>query len=382
MFIKSAVIILLFLFLFSGNNNNNLRAGGTYMQRVSCDTKSRQAFWYTKKKYDKKEFERAKELIEKYSEGGGFTALMPLNRGKKYCKKEGDSMMNFVNTSFIKKIPKGMKFEGVDMGKVNESAFFMSMGFIVHEETHAFTSQAKYDMFGKHKKTVGKTVYFEIPSGMRSSFYLEGWGTHHVPHIALYDSNEITKILPANKFNVMRYKTYILGTKDGAARQDGMYGLLNEYHAYYHGTTFVNNLYKAGVDKSYANEYTAFAEFSLFILKYLEYAKTKYPRVYKSNMAQKLLMETFVRIHDKYESVFCERASLINKHDDIIANYKNIGKVTYKGHTCSVSLNVYKTTGKTTFYNNAKELQNYLTELQTPAMINMMKEVRKASGVK
>ena len=250
-----------------------------------------------------------------------------------------------------------------------------------HEETHAFTSSAHYDMLGKHTGTSRGTVYFEIPSGNYSSFYLKGWGTHHVKRGPLFDSIKITKLLPAKKYKGLRYDTYIIGSKYSSSRQFGIYGLLNEYHAYFHGNFLALNMEKAGVYKNHSNDYTAYAEFTLFILKYLELAKKEYPRVYEATMNNKLLMETFVRIHDEFEPIFSQRAASLNKRDKTISNYKNIGVVAYKSKSANLKLTMFQTTGTNkVYYNNAKEYAPYLEELQTPKMKKLMKEVRRAAN--
>jgi len=357
-------------------HDDQLSAGGrTYIQKVSCDSKSPQAFWHTKSVYNKEDYKRALELVQKYSDGGGYTLMHSVKLGKKYCKKQGDELMTFL--SLLANFKQSEEMKKV-MAQIPAGSFGLTMGF--HEITHLFTSTAKFDLLGKFKQKRGNLVLFEVPVGHYSSFFLDTWGTHHLEHTAYYDSQKITEILPANKFSGSRYDKYITGDPSSASRQDGIYGLLNEYHAYFHGAYFVNNMHKAGVEKSYANEYTAFAEFTLFILKYLDYAKKNQPNVYKSNMKQKELMETFVRIHDRFEPVFCERAADYNKNDQKVSNYRKLGEVTYKGRSCSVTLDVFETkSGKSS--NFAKEMENYLIELQKPEMVEMMKEARKVAGL-
>ena len=92
-------------------------------------------------------------------------------------------------------------------------------------------------------------------------------------------------------------------------------------------------------------------------------------------------METFVRIHDRFEPLFCKRAEKINKHDKKIYNYKKIGVVTYKSNSCNLTFTKYETTGTDkVYYNNATEFAPYLEELQTPKMKKLMKEVRSAAN--
>jgi len=260
---------------------------------------------------------------------------------------------------------------------LGKERFYQNLSSAVHEETHSFTSSAHYDMVGKHLRSSGKTIEFEIPSGNYSSFYLEGWGTHQVKTKALYDSYEITKILPPKKFSGLRYDTYITGSKYNTSRQYGIYGLLDEYHAYYHGTKISYNMQKAGLYKDLSNEYTSFVEFTLFILKYLEYAEKKYPKIYETTMKDALVLETFIRIYDKFEPIFCELAEQNDKSNLRIYNYKNIGKVSYKGDSCSATLTIYETTGTDKkYYSFSKEMEPYINELNSDNMKKRLKEVR------
>ncbi|MES0491908.1 MAG: hypothetical protein ABUK01_18075 [Leptospirales bacterium] len=332
--------------------------GGTHIQEITCDTRFG---WYTKKSYKKEDFERLKTLVQKYGEGGGYTVMYLINRAKKYCKKESDGLMTWA--------------------EMDEKGFALSSA--VHEETHAFTGSAKYDMLGKHISKRGNTIAFEVPNGGISSFYLDGWGIHHLFRTKYYDSKKMTAILPAKKFKGLRYDTYIVGGEYSVSRQFGIYGLLNEYHAYYHGNKINHGMNEDGVYKDLSNAYTAFPEFTLFILKYMQFAKKRYPAIYKTMMKEKETLETFIRIHDKFEPIFCDLALSKNEFDKSIYNYKNIGETTYKGRSCSVTLKMYETTDtKKTYYTNSKDMENYLIELQTPEMVSMLKEMRQASGVK
>ncbi|MES0489984.1 MAG: hypothetical protein ABUK01_08340 [Leptospirales bacterium] len=110
------------------------------------------------------------------------------------------------------------------------------------------------------------------------------------------------------KFKTIRLYTYILGSQYMASRQFGIFGLLDEYHAYYHGYRVTQSMVKAGIIKDLSNEYVSFAEFTLYILKYLQLAKQKFPAIYKATMKHKEVLETFIRVHDKFEPIFCEGA--------------------------------------------------------------------------
>ena len=325
-----------------------------YIQRVTCDGRYG---WYTNKSYQPEDFEKAKSLIQKYGEGNGFTVMTLIERAKRYCNKEGDHVMTWL----LEK----------------QELFYPGLSTAVHEETHSFTSSAHYDLLGKHVQGSGNTIEFEIPYGNYSSFYLEGWGVHHIKTKALYDSIEITNIMPAKKFSGLRYDTYITGSQYNASRQFGIYGLLDEYHAYYHGVKLSYQMQKAGLYQDHSNEYTSFVEFTLFILKYLEYAEKKHPKIYKATMNDAAALDTFIQIYDKFEPIYCELAKQNDKFNLNISNYKNLGKVTYKGSSCDAALTLYGTTGTgKVFYSFSKEMEPYINELKSNPMKKLLKKVR------
>ncbi|MES0491263.1 MAG: hypothetical protein ABUK01_14815 [Leptospirales bacterium] len=332
-------------------------------RNIICDAKTEITIngVLTQRTHTKKDEQLINKLLKEHAEGEGFTVSTVSNVSTKYCKKDIQPIFVWID------------MEDDDLG----------LSSAVHEETHSFTGTAYYDMLGKFQGKRDNSIWFQVPAGWYSSFYLEEWGTHHLKHGLLFDSIKITKIMPVKKFKTTRLETYILGSQHMASRQFGIYGLLDEYHAYYHGYRVSRSMHEAGIHKEISDEFTSFAEFTLYILKYLQYAKERHPRIYKATMKQKEVLETFIRVHDKFEKIFCKGAEVNDESNKNVFNYEKTGDVTYNGHSCNVTMSIYETVGEYKgFYSFSKSIESYIHELETPKMVQMMEEARRVAGIK
>lgn len=134
----------------------------------------------------------------------------------------------------------------------------------------------------------------------------------------VFNSVKLNKIVPDSlQRQIFRYKTYIGTPQEHLASQvDGIYGLVDELCAYYHGTKACFELYdfyfkyrcngyqKPGEWALYvqhiASSYFAWYEFRLFISWYLEYAKKYDPDVYESCMNNTRLRLAYTLIDNLY----------------------------------------------------------------------------------
>ena len=154
----------------------------------------------------------------------------------------------------------------------------------------------------------------------------------------VYDSYEMAKHIPAKyKEEIGRYDTYIEGDPLLISRQDGIYGLLDEMAAYYHGTKadvemleyFRRNCpegsyecWGEGYLSNPVSSMTALNEFRFFIAWYLKYAKQRHPEVYTDCMDNQGLRVAFTLIDRKFDELAHSFDSI---REDRIASLNDAG---------------------------------------------------------
>src|SRR5690606_9461316 len=112
--------------------------------------------------------------------------------------------------------------------------------------------------------------------------------------------------------------------------QQGIYGMLEEFAAYYYDAGASFQLYDFfAKEKLWEKEYTpydfkhlvmgetiAFYEFRFFMANYLLYAKTKYPDIYKSLYDNKPLRVAYTLLTDKFEALLTKVKSVTDTMAD------------------------------------------------------------------
>ena len=133
---------------------------------------------------------------------------------------------------------------------------------------------------------------------------------------------------------IFRYPTYI-GMKSNylGSQLNGIYGLMNEYSAYYQGTLASFHLYGYYLNEvalgyedaeswlnyisNVAGNITAYYEFKLFISWYLQYARLHHPDVYQDCMENSNLRIAYTLIERQYKQLIFQyynmRQRLIKK---------------------------------------------------------------------
>ncbi|MDH5179000.1 MAG: hypothetical protein OEZ39_08365 [Gammaproteobacteria bacterium] len=198
-----------------------------------------------------------------------------------------------------------------------------SVSTAIHETAHLYSAMAlAHDRNAvKDKKNLLKRQY------SHTSFRTESLGLVHVAHTPVFPAEEIDKVItyPEVKSN-HRYAVYIAPSKTSLATQAfGIYGLLDEFHAYYHDSIASNNvLHKMGkklnrirtsnntYNSIYVDSAGAFLEFKLFILSYFRTAKQYHPETYRQLMQHGELLNVIVSLHDDYEKVY-QRGEKLNR---------------------------------------------------------------------
>jgi len=173
------------------------------------------------------------------------------------------------------------------------------MGSAVHEQCHDFCSTPSGLRYNATRDTYTAA----------SEYIYAGEGKYYdVPFTDVFDSYEMAVTIPEN-LRTFRYDTYVAGDADNvimASRQYGIYGLMDEFTAYYWGfhddVAMENYIADNGLSGSsgYSNVFIAYAEFRYYILSYMIYAKTHYPSVYNQILANETLRKAFSNTESRF----------------------------------------------------------------------------------
>jgi hypothetical protein len=152
------------------------------------------------------------------------------------------------------------------------------------------------------------------------SYYLADGVQISLAMCKVFSSKKLDKLVPDSITDkIFRYPDYVLGKGDllpPSSKFFGIFGLLEEMNAYYHGTKASFELYEyyksnrcsgfkdahawANYLKNIASHHFAYFEFKLFISWYLQCAKQEYPDVYKKLMAHQKLRVIYTLVDDQY----------------------------------------------------------------------------------
>ncbi len=196
-----------------------------------------------------------------------------------------------------------------------------AINIVVHETCHSYTALAA---FKETEEQFGKAT------GGYHSYYIGDNTSMLVKRTETFESAKIADSIP-ERLRTFRFKTYIAGSKYNSTQSYGIYGLLNEFNAYYHGNRAAYDMYPyyrdkisggpgkwhgyfSGVNRSLS----AYMEFKYYILKYLQYAKINYPAVYKGIIENREFSSAFIATDEKHAELvtdyFIRKESI---YDDI-----------------------------------------------------------------
>jgi len=191
-------------------------------------------------------------------------------------------------------------------GDSSEYYILNNWGLIIHESTHKMNEEViNYSPVKNSDGSIKSTVDF-----VSQKYLIESDKFIKVDVNEYFKSEEMLSIIPMNlqpkvkKKNTFtiggdpdpidRFSTYISKGAYTSSNEYGIYGLLDEFSAYYHGS---NASLKAAQNKvslsnnnlhffldGFRKQYTAYYEFNLFIAWYLHYAKLYRKDVYTSLM--------------------------------------------------------------------------------------------------
>jgi hypothetical protein len=181
---------------------------------------------------------------------------------------------------------------------------------VVHESTHKFCRSGS---LGSKKFVISETRFISVPK-------TDVFRSHLIVGDMLRRNPKVK--------DMFRFDTYVNvnSTSSMASSQDGIYGLMNEYCAYYNGALSALILYEVFKDKHSENdeeemsfriteknlalkamsEASAFYQFNSFIGAYLIYAKENYNEVYTDIINNSFLVESYSTVTESF-SVIAEK---------------------------------------------------------------------------
>ncbi|MFT5916239.1 MAG: hypothetical protein ACI81T_002743 [Bacteroidia bacterium] len=184
---------------------------------------------------------------------------------------------------------------------------------VIHESLHGYDMTKSMDLWSKY-------VFDENAPAKSWNVYFHSSETEIVvPKFSTYNSTELNKVIPKEwQKNIFRYDLYVGDGSGVSSQDDGIYGMVEEFNAYYHGT-------KAGYELRpyYASFCTdaecwqpyfsnisstvyAYHEFRLFIAWYLKYAKQKHPKVYQDCLRNENLKVAFSITNAAYKKLVAD----------------------------------------------------------------------------
>lgn len=193
----------------------------------------------------------------------------------------------------------------VDLGTYvragGEGALMQSLSTLVHEACHGYTHHEVFTHLQKAKQALSL-------GEMYSLFYLDKQEEVLVKHTPTFPSSELHEHFP-DSLKSARYQTYVYPPSGNTTQTIGIYGLLDEWHAYYHGTKMAVRLYPyfhrlarddpeqwAYYFTGVHGTYLAYPEFKLYLLAYLLHAQRHQPEVYEGILANHPFKRVVVRI--------------------------------------------------------------------------------------
>jgi len=194
----------------------------------------------------------------------------------------------------------------------NTEGILDDIGTAVHESCHAYESMKVF-----HYITAGELA-FEFDDNY-SVYFLSSDEEYVVKHSKTFPSKEFAKEIPKD-YQTLRYKTYInTSTKNLGTQQKGIYGLMDEWTAYYNGfkTTVLNfPEYKklanrdAGKYLKYmehaSSHKVAYLEFKYYILHYLYFARNKHLDIYREVINNQQFIKAYSAVNLAYANIISD----------------------------------------------------------------------------
>jgi hypothetical protein len=255
------------------------------------------------------------ELLRKYGGSGNNIIQYMKEIAEKYCQTPFIMHYNFISDET-------RKFKGDELIRFH---LVNDISTAVHETAHLFSDSAAYVSPEYSTSRPGRLSY-SAPARI-TAVYLKDWGVHYIIHTNTVPAAKITPLIKDKRLlEHIRYQVYIEPLqKDNITQQYGIYGLINEYHAYYYSLIAACNIVKdpgikyaavhpdgSTIDYiNYTDSSLPFFEFSVYILTYFRLVEKSYPGIYKELLDNHTLLEAFIRIHDASKALNNEFMKLV-----------------------------------------------------------------------
>ncbi|GEM_PF-1209049 len=185
-----------------------------------------------------------------------------------------------------------------------------SMNTMIHESHHEFTGSYYLSMLEEQLPN-----NFDERKSYRS-FYLSANEIVLVRLDELFNAHELKNDIPKS-LRTFRFDPYIVPRDRYLSSQvSGIYGIINEFNAYYQGTLMTMSMYPEYRKRSKKNvkvlqsfvqhighSYAAFYEFKYFSLMYMKRAEERYSEIYQSTLNNRALREVYTKVHNRYEAL-------------------------------------------------------------------------------
>lgn len=198
---------------------------------------------------------------------------------------------------------------GIYIMGTDEASIVSSLGTVVHEINHGYTSLLALNEKASKKLT-------KLADKRVSFFFINANQQILVPHTTTFPSKLIANNVKL-AFRKFRYDEYITSTNTIlGTQQSGIYGLMDEWNAYYQDTRTNYELYDYFVAETkqgpadwarYLTQvngvFYAYAEFKYFMLEYLKYAQKNQPSIYQEIINNAAFKESFQAIDQGYANL-------------------------------------------------------------------------------
>ena len=307
--------------------------------------------------------ETALNFLEKYSPSSHY-AMQALAELPNQFNIKGTQITTSGATSFLTWI-----------SERNEKGIIESLNTVVHESLHGFTSRYALQMLQENPP-----ADYQFGDDY-SAFYMSKNEIYLVKHTEVFTSNVLKKRIP-KELRTFRFNPYIAPKDNHLGSQvQGIYGLMDEWNAYYHGTKTAYDLFgyyrSKALDKdqkvylehvsNLAGTYFAYYEFKYYILKYLEVAKANYPKVYADIMANESLRKVYGAIDEQFNSLLGLFETRLDTIENLVASENRSSVYREDGYYFIGS------SGVGLFSEEASKLK---AELSKPSMVRLDKSFR------
>ncbi len=168
----------------------------------------------------------------------------------------------------------------------------------------------------------------EVPQG-EMKYYISNSEEHKVKMTKIFLTKEIAKTIPAelSNYEYSRYDVYINSPSTTLTAQGkGIYGLMDEWCAFYNGSRTAVKMLPYFKEKLPQNEntwrwyfkttnwhYWSYYDMKYYIYKYLLFAKDNYPDTYRAIKSNDNFIQTFKELDNKWLALMSEFTEVINE---------------------------------------------------------------------